>query len=63
MCSVEKMFTCVLYGDCYNITVLQFLKSKKHGFIAYLPLENHKNLFVEHQKSFLKTVICNTVMA
>ena len=57
MYSFEKMFTCVLRSDFYNITVLQFSKSKKYGFIACLPLENHKNLFVEHQKSFLKTVI------
>lgn len=54
------MFTCALRSDFYNITVLQyysFRKAKKYGFIACLPLENHKNLFVEHQKSFLKTVI------
>ena len=29
MYSFGKMFTCVLRSDCYNITVLQFLKSKK----------------------------------
>ena len=29
MCSFGKMFTCVLRSDFYNITVLQFLKSKK----------------------------------
>ena len=54
------MFTCALRSDFYNIIVLQyysFRKAKKYGFIACLPLENHKNLFVEHQKSFLKTVI------
>ena len=60
MYSFGKMFTYVLRSDFYNITVLQyysFRKAKKYGFIACLPLENHKNLFVEHQKSFLKTVI------
>lgn len=29
MYSFEKMFTCVLRSDFYNITVIQFLKSKK----------------------------------
>ncbi len=60
MYSFEKMFTYVLRSDFYNITVLQYYSfriAKKYGFIACLPLENHKNLFVEHQKSFLKTVI------
>ena len=28
MYSFGKMFTCLLRSDCYNITVLQFLKSK-----------------------------------
>ena len=60
MYSFEKNVYLCIARDCYNITVLQyysFRKAKKYGFIACLPLENHKNLFVEHQKSFLKTVI------
>lgn len=57
MYSFEK---CLLVYCAVIFTILQyysFRKAKKYGFIACLPLENHKNLFVEHQKSFLKTVI------
>ena len=56
MYSFGKMFTCLLRSDCYNITVLQFLKSKNDGFVAFLPVKNHKKLSNEPQKTFLKTV-------
>ncbi len=37
----------------YSITVFE---KKNDGFVAFLPVKNHKKLSNEPQKTFLKTV-------